>query len=88
MLPLTKERVNLNRGRRWGLAARGGSFETRRDLCESLRAAAAIAVPVDRHNLGVVREAIDEGDAAGRIGKDGVPLLDGKVVVARIDFGS
>ena len=40
---------------------------------------ATIAVAFDRNDLGVVREAVDEGDRAGRIGKDGVPLLEGQI---------
>ena len=41
--------------------------------------APAIAVPFDRNNFRVVREAVDEGDGAGRVGEDGVPLLEGQI---------
>ena len=41
--------------------------------------ASAKAVAFERQNLGMVGEAIDEGDGARRIGEDGVPLLEGQV---------
>ena len=43
----------------------------------ALGIAESIAVPFDRDNLGMVREPIDQGDGAGGIGKDRVPLLEG-----------
>ncbi len=41
--------------------------------------AAAIAVAFDPNDLGMVREAVDQGDGAGRVGKDRVPRLEGQV---------
>ena len=34
----------------------------------------AIGLPLDRDDLGVVREPVNEGHGTGRIGKDGVDL--------------
>ena len=41
--------------------------------------ASAIAVPLDRNDFRVVREAVDERDGAGRVGEDGVSLLEGQI---------
>ena len=38
-----------------------------------------VAVSFNHDNLGVVREAIDQRDRAGGVGKDGVPVLEGQV---------
>ena len=41
--------------------------------------ASAIAVPLDRNNFRAGREAVYEGDGAGRVGEDGVPLLEEQI---------
>jgi len=43
----------------------------------ALGVAEPVAVPFNGDNLGVVREAIDQRDGAGGVGKDRVPLLEG-----------
>lgn len=40
---------------------------------------AAIAVALDEGDIGMVSEPVDEGDDAGGVGKDGVPILEGEV---------
>ena len=40
---------------------------------------AAIAVAGDLHDGGVMGEAVDEPDGAGRVGEDGVPVAEGDV---------
>ena len=39
----------------------------------------AIGLTFNRDDLGVVRQAVDEGDGTGRVRKDGAPLLEGEV---------
>ena len=56
----------------WPAPLRGGSPLF---LCH-LGLALAIALALDRDDLGVVGEAVDEGDRAGRVGEDRVPLLE------------
>ena len=72
VLPLTKNRVNLDRrvwsGRR--LRRRAASF------LRELGLAFPIRVAFDGNNLGVMGESIDQGDRAGRIGKDRVSFLE------------
>ena len=36
----------------------------------------SIDIPLNRNDLGVVREPVDQGDGTRRVGKDGGPVLE------------
>ena len=58
------------------VAARTSAFAL---LLGELGLAAAIAAALKDEDLDVVGESVDEGDGAGGIGEDGVPVLEGQV---------
>ena len=39
----------------------------------------AIALPLDRNDVGMVRQTVDQGDRTGRVRKDRVPLLEEQI---------
>ena len=47
--------------------------------------AAAVALAFDGEDLGVMGQAVDEGDGTAGVGKDAVPMLEGQV--RRLDDG-
>ena len=38
-----------------------------------------VALPFNRDDFGMVREAVDQRDRTGSVGKDGVPVFEGKI---------
>ena len=48
-------------------------------LLGELGLAASIAAALDDEDLDVVGQTVDEGDGAGGVGEDGVPVLEGQV---------
>ena len=48
-------------------------------LLGELGLASAIAAAFDDEDLDVVGQAVDQGDGAGGVGEDGVPVLEGQI---------
>ena len=72
-IPLTTTR------RRIVVRGRVGAATAFALLLAELGLAASIAATLDEEDLDVVGQAVDEGDGAGGVGEDGVPVLEGQV---------
>ena len=73
LLPDMRKCAILDRRRSITKSAWGGR------LPGELGGAPAVALPFDRDDLGVVDEAVDEGDRAAGVGEDGRPVGEGQI---------
>ena len=64
---------------RWRVVVMGGASTTFALLLGELGLTASVVASLDDEDLDVVGQAVDEGDGAGGVGEDGVPVLERQV---------